>query len=523
MGRGGARWAFAMAALAAVAAWFVSGRLASIDAGPPLGPVEAAAPDETAPSVAVAHAAARAGAAGPAREAAAVAARVTGTVRLDAGDALPAVPVHLLCLDTPRSPQLLAIDHAPTLQRPLVTATDRDGAFGFHELAAGRYRLSVGGALAPAQEEEFVLATATQHVVDFVLRGTLVRGVVQAGPAVVPNARYSVRGDGQAERTGRTDGEGQFWIVLPPGRYEVKVYSDIWPVAPLGEHTVDVPRGVTRTEWRLAAAGTDLEVAVRDRHGMSPRAFTVRLDGTLTVNGERAVREFPGVAGRAVFERIPAGAWTVSVRSPEFVAPPPRELATCAAVPRERVDFVVAPGVVVPLVLRRPDGATLHVDPECLPWLTADGVSVPCTLLAAGERGDQPHRIGFVGVPPGRVELTLADRSDAIGIDYLPFDPVAAVSGVADADGGPPLHVDVLPRAAVDLRGCEASGREDPAAHVRVFAGEREVRGRPRQPQQRWLGWLPPGDYRVVVERSAGAREHALRVDRADVQQRLRP
>ena len=452
-------------------------------------------------------------------------AAVQGALRLASGEPLAGFGVSLQRLDaarTSRTPRLFDTGTVPSIQPPLHATTGDDGTFGFADLDAGRYRVWVD-VLAETMGDEFVLAVGERRTIDLTVSGVLVQATVFHGEAAMPWARYSVRCDGDDERAGRADALGNLWLCLAPGTYEVRVQSDIWPVAPLGEHTLVVPPGVVRTTWRLTAAGTDLEVLVRDPDGNAASGFVVRLDGVLAANHERAVREFHGTDGRAVFEQIPEGAWQVSIRVAEFVAPPPQELVTRRSMPRERLLFSVTPAGIVPLVLLRPDRTPFRVDPELLPWLRVGDQHLPCVAFVAAEGTALPKQIGYLGVPPGRASLTLADVTNADGIEYLPFEPAPTLTFDVVRGATPPLQVTVMPRAEVDLRGCETGGREDVGARVQVFAGDREVRGRLRLPAQRWLGWLPPGDYRVVVTRPSGAREHALRVDRADVQLRLRP
>jgi hypothetical protein len=68
-----------------------------------------------------------------------------------------------------------------------------------------------------------------------------------------------------------------------------------------------------------------------------------------------------------------------------------------------------------------------------------------------------------------------------------------------------------------------AVGREDVNARIRVFAGDLLVRSYLDEGSQRWSAHLPPGDYRVAVDRKGRVTEDYVRVDRANVQRRLRP
>jgi len=85
------------------------------------------------------------------------------------------------------------------------------------------------------------------------------------------------------------------------------------------------------------------------------------------------------------------------------------------------------------------------------------------------------------------------------------------------------LEPRVQHRALVDLRACEAGGREQFSATIEVFAGEQRVRSHEVNGCQRFRSHLPPGDYRVQIDRGGVLREHALVVGRDDIHLRLRP
>jgi hypothetical protein len=523
-GRGGGRvvglWLGGL--LVVIACWSVRPLLLPVDGAPPPGLPPAASEPDAPTSAGLAVAVSLAPAAAPSAEREPMPSgrtAVLGALRLQDGEPLPGQTVQLQAMKPRRIDQFLDHDGAPPLPAAAATTAD-DGTFAFEDLAAGRYRVSVGATLGVAAEE-FDLAAGERRHCAFVVPGVLVDGSVHAGAATVPFARYIVHRAGEEECRGRADAHGAFALAVPPGAYEVQVFTDVWPVAPIGVHAVVVPHAA-RTTWRLAVAATDLEVVVHDADGNPAAAFTARLDGVLAGNGERAVREFAGRQGRAAFERIPAGRWTVAVRSAGFVAPPPRELVTQGSIPRERVDFLVAPATVVPLVLQRPDGSPWRLDPALLPWLDVGDQHVPCTALGDGERGARVP-IGYAGVPIGRAVLRLQDREQGGEHVFLPFDPLPERHCEVRPGQPAPLVLDVVPRAFVDLRACEASGREDFTARLQVFAGQRAVCRQPEDKAYRWAAHLPPGDYRVTVERPGHFREHALCVDRADVTLRLRP
>ena len=135
----------------------------------------------------------------------------------------------------------------------------------------------------------------------------------------------------------------------------------------------------------------------------------------------------------------------------------------------------------------------------------------------------RPQRLGFAGVPLGAVRLQLEDRVVDDAHWFVPFAPVAAVDLQVRDGSDNEIGLVVERRAFVDVRACEASGREDSGACVEVWLGPRRVRGRAERFNQRWAAWLPPGDYRVTVDRNGEVREHPLPVATRDVTLRLRP
>jgi len=140
------------------------------------------------------------------------------------------------------------------------------------------------------------------------------------------------------------------------------------------------------------------------------------------------------------------------------------------------------------------------------------------------ERGrrDVPPVFAYWAVPPGKATLLFQDRIEGDELVVLPFEPIAPVT-IELAIGRNDVTVDVVPRAFVDLRGCDASGVEMSSAVLTVLVDGRRVRPSVATTPQRWFGWLPPGVHRVVVDRDGTQREHVLRVGRTLVSERYRP
>jgi hypothetical protein len=129
---------------------------------------------------------------------------------------------------------------------------------------------------------------------------------------------------------------------------------------------------------------------------------------------------------------------------------------------------------------------------------------------------------GFAPVQAGRATLVCRDRDRDGAWHYLPFDPLP--DRTIDVVTGDRNTVDlsIERRAIVRLRAVDIVGREEPGADITVFAGDRAVHSAEGR-SSRFRSPLPPGDYRVVVERRSGRREQGLAVGRADLDLKLRP
>jgi hypothetical protein len=460
-------------------------------------------------------------------------ASIVGTARWRSGEPLVNWPVTLRRPtaedEAPRMPAIpivrdLRRDTAPmpsltmTPASPLQTArTDANGAFAFAEVPPGAWRLGLDGAEGGT---DVTVAAGERCTVELEVPGVMVHGSLHRGGVPWPATRVDVHSGGYRIRQPSCDG-ASFRCLLQPGIYEFHLLNPNWPVAPTNVHSIVVPADTPIVARQFEVGGTDLVVDVRLGAGGSCRAFTVRLDGTL-VDGARAVREFAGIGGRAAFDQVPAGTWQVSVKSPEIRSAPERQWQSTNAIPRDRLEFVVEPAGIVRLALRQAGGRLVRVAADVLPSLVVGDTAVPCVALEHRDGTKWPTRVGWQNVPAGPVRVRLEDVRRAGEIEFLPFDevPVVDVDVVPGADNE--VVIDVTPRAFVDVRACDSAGREDPKARVEVFDGAIAVVRRAVEPQ-RWSGWLPPGDYRLLVTRGGDTREQSLRVGRADVALRCRP
>jgi hypothetical protein len=196
---------------------------------------------------------------------------------------------------------------------------------------------------------------------------------------------------------------------------------------------------------------------------------------------------------------------------------PERDVVVDAASPPLRLEFDAAPAAPVALVLRDERGQNVFVAPDLLPPLCAGAAAVPCAA------GKESPKLAFQHVPLGAAAWRLEDRVVDGQLVFLPFAPREPVVLHVDDGGANTIELTVQRRAFADVRACDATGREDGTACVTVWHRGQRVRGRDEPFAQRWAAWLPPGGYRVVVDRNGVEQEHQLVVGSRDVTLRLRP
>lgn len=439
---------------------------------------------------------------------------------------------------------LLRLDRTEQRDRypPEQTYSDATGAFAFESLDAGNYHCHISDLEQPA--EEFALATG--EVRELTLQSPLValtgqlfrRGEVVKDCIVVfkddkqsrtlhPDTGVMRLKDGKPSRSLPPNDTGVMRLFAAPGRYEVSVH--LMPGVHqsrtrgpcLSRHVLLVPDGVPALRWSFEAGGTQIVFAVEDPDGRAIDTYAAEIAGTGELDQEPARYELRGARGKPASMALPAGRWRATVTADGFRLEP-RDFVT-GLDGREVLSFVAQPAATVRLRLRPLRRFFVAPDAGNMPALVVDGCGVPCKHTLAALRAGSAHAFEYCAVPPGKATLCFQDRIDGDELVPLPFEPVEPVTIDVALGSANEVTVDVEPRVFVDLRGCDASGMEISTAVLTVWVDGRRARNRDAVTSQRWLGWLPRGVHRVVVDRSGTSREHVLRVDRTSVRERYRP
>ncbi len=402
--------------------------------------------------------------------------------------------------------------------------TPTDGSFTFADLKADQYEVRC--AEWPANAKLVFVRIGTWHDLELQLppdvvavTGTLWQdGELDQAHRV----RFYQGGKEVVERGFSGDG---IHCALKPGQYQARVVSNIVSGNDvyLAEHALVVPVGARRVRWTGAVGGTICEILVRGGLDRAAHILGIDVNGTAAIGGGEGTHAENSTVGAVARVRLPPGRWRLHVHGPTVAALPEREVLVECDTPLVRLEFDALPAVPVTLRLRDHRGANVAVAPELMPSLQVGDVARACGTLGKAGAGGSFARLVFGQVPPGAAELRLEDRLvDGMHV-FLPFEPMPKATLTAIDGATNSIDLTVQRRAFLDVRACDASGREDGTACVEVFLGEQRVRGRAQTFSQRWAAWLPAGDYRIVIDRNGVVREHTVKVAGADQALRLRP
>jgi len=447
---------------------------------------------------------------------------VRGVVRDETGVVVPGWCVHLQA-DAPGAARGDIV--GPSASR---TRTAADGTFAFEGLAPGRWRLYAAATLGVSG---IALSVGEHRDVDLRVMGsgTVVSFHLTSHGVPAEGWRVAANTVGDVDGYARSDAAGEALMLIEPGVHRIEILDFVGGVEPRREwkciRTITVPANV-RT-FRCAFDVPTTVVAMELVGTPPPEALVFDVEGSFDDDPEPFHAALRASEGRAVM-RLPAGRFRIGVRGHGLVEAARQEVLT-GAVPKTSVAIVAVPARDVVLDLRRADGRRFFL-PQHSPTMLA---LLP--ELVVGERGFTAApmgendgflagtaRLAYPNVPLGTGTLRADDRVDHGALVFLPFDPIVA-RGVAVTTGENCVVLTVEPRAFVELLACSRSGMQDVRARVRVFAGQQPVQPICTPEQSRWQAFLPPGEYRVVVQRGAETTETVLTVQRDAIVMRLRP
>lgn len=415
--------------------------------------------------------------------------------------------------------EIAAGRRAPPLELDRV-ATGDDGSFAFVGLLPGDYRVEL--AASPRYQQVVKLVAESVSVeLRLVADEVLVTGSLLQQGLVSNRHRVTFRAEQGVEYRGQPV-DGVIRLVLPAGRYEASV-QQLGRDLQLSTHRFVVPVGVRACSFTFPVGGTEIVVGIRMRNGGSVPPFGVdvnRVDSDLA-----DPTYFAGTAAgeTATLPDLAPGRWRVHAHSPGLLLMPAREVEVGSAGGRLELWFDSDAAEAVYLRCVVGGDRQLSPPPELLPSLLAGGVELPCVQIKVSDLLSNRPPLGYEHVPVGSARLQWSDRVHDGEQMFLPFDPPAPCEIEVIAGRRNEIVVPVSQRALVDLRVCERSGREDVSAQLVVRSEGRFMRSRERRLPQRFLGWLPPGDYGLVITREGVTAERSLRVDRRDITLRLRP
>lgn len=426
--------------------------------------------------------------------------------------------------------------------------TDGDGRCEWPHPGAGAFRVEVVDR--PAVGASFELAANRGRLVELrlpddlvVVTGRFVRGEQVERELT---ARVDLAAGG-VERASPAGPDGDIRLLLPRGTHRLRAVayhpgsrtarrgqSLLWsgPAAPpdadgwlcFADELLTVPARVARCEWRVEVDGCDVAIAVQTAAAQPVGSVAVDVDGKATRDGQSVAHTLrTGGDSRALLRLLPPGTYRVRVRGDHVLPAEDHELGVLVGDRRLELPVVVAAAATVQVQVRDRRGRAITVPRALLPPLCAAGREIACDGSGDGAGVLGGRVLRYSSVPPGSATLACVDRLVDGAWHYLPFDPTPARTIDVRPLASEVIDLEVDQRAFVDLRGCERSGREQLDAAVTVFAADHPAASMETRYPNRWQAYLPPGDYRVAVDRRGVVREHWITVARGGQYLRLRP
>lgn len=452
---------------------------------------------------------------------------IVGTARVASGEPLVGCNVHLRRADAG------GLERLQDKNRQIVR-TDARGQFRFADLEPAKYSVQLTSL--PASAREVVLDGGATVEVQLRAPGPVVVGRITNRGEPFSDWRVRVQTEDGDERVGHPDREGEFHLQLDAGRHRA-IVTALWSSDAKARRELvvlrtelDVPPATALLRRDLHLALTRVELVADPGNGAGVDGLSFEVRGRSRLEDGELSFEVAATSKRHAFLILPAGVWKVRARAPAVVESAPIAMETSEVAEFLRVVVPVEPAAVVQLAMQLANGSAWSPPAyseallRLLPALRMGDRILECERLDEGSGGlaGRP-RIGWKHVPLGAARLDDRGETEAGDeVEFLPFDPLEARTfDVQPGDNR--IEVTVEPRAFVTFVACERGGREDTRARIRVFAGGRRVRPACSPDQSRWQAFLPPGEYRVAIDRVDGTTESVVFVQRDSITLRLRP
>ena len=413
----------------------------------------------------------------------------------------------------------LGLESSFELPSTWTLVTDDQGSFGMGGLELGEYELAVIGVDRSVRAQVTVDAIASVQL-------QLPRGKVLTIGCVVRRGQRIWSRISSVDQERMADSDGFVAMLLPPGRHRLEVMrigSEPGPDLVLAEHELSVPGDVGTLRYELPARGADVEAVAATAHGPHRQQVALiltELPGTGAV--ARSLRA-AGAEGSVSVKSVPPGRWQAVMLGTQMQRTPPQTFEIGLDTETVQLSFVAGDGATVFLQLRTEDGRTPRLPFAALPQLACAGLRLLAEDLSGVIDPVPGAKVGYLGVPAGPAELMAVDPEVDGAVTFAGVEVPSGIVLEVRPGAREILTVDVRRRANVELVAASATGREDETARLSLFVGSKRVLPPVPERSSRWQGWLPPGDYRVVIERGNVRREHDFVVLRADVRLRLRP
>ena len=422
----------------------------------------------------------------------------------------------------------------PNRHDVLATGTSDDtGTVTFEDLPAGRV-LCEAGFVEDVVSDVVMLVSGetTDLVLQSVPRGVLVYGTVVRQGRALPRREVVVQGrDDKGTAVWarmKTDDVGTYRGVIRPGSYRLLIAggpSDsmggrgtiVWwsnggagPWLDAGAFDLRGDEGTLQRDATVPA--TRVSCTVRNADSGEPIAGA-RLFAHVLPSQEGPASLTTNAHGELVFEDLPFGKIALTLEAKGFVAPEERTLMLTTDARTPACVFALQPAARLVLSMRDINGQALAFGRVARPRVLHvaserrfDGKGPPSKSVRP------PTSLVYAGLPPGDLVIALRDRAIPGGVAFGPVGPAQRKALRLEAGDDVKVVFDNVRRRACVMVGVDFPvGDPDPDARIvvvgdggRIAGQTRWVRPHRRDRHDHWMGFLVPGQYRLLVTTASG-------------------